>query len=474
MRTFIFKMHAGAIAGLLLASCASANVLESTLTDQTDAAVTVYNQNMALVKDSRKIELPKGTGELRFMDVASQIDPVTVKVNALGQAGEFSVLEQNYEYDLLSPSKLLDKYVGQDIRLIAWNEFQDRKEVFDAKLLSNNESPIYQIGDSIYLGHPGIQVLPELPENLIAKPTLTWLYDYQGSKPLAIEVSYLTLGMSWKADYVLSLDASDSLGDLSGWVSVDNRSGATYTDAKLKLVAGDVNRVESVMEKTNLYAMARMASDASQFQEESFFEYHLYDLERRTTLKDNQTKQISLLEAKAIAVQKRYVVRPGPRHFYYQAYAVNDYKVPVAVDLEFNNSSKNNLGMPLPAGIVRLYKKDASGSLQFVGEDRLDHTPKDESIPLHVGKAFDVVAERRQTDYRRVTTQMHETAWEIKLRNHKDETVEVIIQESLEPGWKILDSSAEYVQVDAFHIEYKTEVPQHGEAVIRYRVQVGI
>jgi hypothetical protein len=441
--------------------------------DQSGVEVTAYNSNLALVKDLRTVTLTQGVGELRFMDVAAHILPTTVNVRSLNRPGQFAILEQNYEYDLMNEQRLLDKYVGRTIRLVHWNLYHDRKETVSAELLSNNDGQVYRIGGEIYLGHPGIKVLPKLPENLIAKPTLTWTYDNTSAEAHRIEVSYLTRNISWQADYVLVLDAGDTSGDLSGWVTLDNQSGATYADATLKLVAGDVNRVEpeAVMRMADKAVMA--AAPAPQFQEQAFFEYHIYDLQRPATLKDRQTKQIRLLEAPGIGVRKALRVH-GVKSWYTRPYPDQPPRLPVEVFVSVDNTEANGMGMPLPAGIMRLYKADASGSLQFIGEDRIQHTPTDETVRLRIGEAFDVVAERVQKDYRRLANQLHESEWEITLRNHKPEKVTVGIVEPLFGNWQVVRSSMDYRKVDAFTIRFDAEVPAEGETRVSYRVRVGL
>lgn len=460
---------------VLGASVAAAETTQSTQSDQTNVEVTVYNNNLGLVKDTRSFALPIGEGELRFMDVASGIMPVTVHAKSLNAADKFQVLEQNYEYDLIDYNKLLDKFVDKKVKLIDFNEYQDRKDIVEGTLISNNGgNPVFKINNEIYLGYPGLKVLPEIPENLIAKPTLMWRYANKSSDAHKLEVSYLTNDIGWKADYVFVLNKDDTGGDLSGWVTVDNKSGATYKDAKLKLVAGEVQRVQD-MALTRQYAkMAMMeASDASQFAEEGFFEYHIYDLQRRTTIKDKQTKQISLLEASGIKAEKELLVY-GAQHYFRQYYRPQDPKQPVAVYVKFKNAEANQLGMPLPAGILRLYKKDSKDSLQFVGEDRIKHTPKDEEVKVKVGEAFDVVAERRQTDFKQLTSQLYETAWEVTLRNHKEEPVRVGIIEPLQGSWQIVEQSHPSKKLDAFTVRFDVDVPKDGEVKVTYRVRVGI
>jgi len=446
---------------------------KSTIDDQVGVEVTVYNSNLGLIKDRRTISMPAGRGELRFMDVAASIMPVTVHIKSLNDTENFMVLEQNYEYDLMNSEKLLDKYVGRKIKIIDWNRYQDRKDTVEATLLSNNQGQIYRINNEIYLGHPGIKVLPEIPENLIAKPTLTWLYEHQSKKPLDLQVSYLTNNINWKADYIMVVNADDTASDLSGWVTIDNRSGAMYKNAVLKLIAGEIHRAEAPRVE-QLYEMdrAKMAA-APQFAEQQFFEYHIYDLQRKTTIKDKQTKQISLFEAAGVNIEKEFLVY-GVSSYFTRRYRQQNPKQPVEVFVTFKNAESNNLGMPLPGGTIRVYKEDTGGSQQFVGEDRVDHTPKDEEVRLKIGEAFDIVAERHQEDFRQITTKRFETEWEVVLRNHKDEAVTVGIVEPLYGNWNILRSSHPYKKVDAFTIRFDVKVPKDGEVKVTYRVEVGL
>ncbi len=459
----------------LAVPCFAESPSVSSMADQTAVNLTVYNMGRGLVKDVRRLTVPSGQGELRFMDVAAQIMPQTVHVKSLTAADKFRVLEQNYEYDLISRSKLLDKYVGQKIKVMNWNQFQDKKETVEATLISNNEGEIYDVNGEIYLGLPGISVLPSLPENLIAKPTLTWLFDNGGSAAQEVEVSYMTNGVTWNADYVLVVNKDDSAGDLAGWVTIDNQSGATYKEAQLKLVAGKPNVVQPQSLGRNKMAMYEMATDAvgsAQFQEESFFEYHLYDLQRKTTIKDKQTKQISLLEAEGVALTKTFIARINDVNFWQENAAT--LKVPVKVGVSFKNREADHLGMPLPAGTIRLYKQDKKGGQQFIGEDNLGHTPKDEEVKLSVGEAFDVVAEKKQTAFAHTSNRSSESAWEVTLRNHKDEdivvTVEAIFQGMTD--WQVLSNSMVYKKKDAQTLAFEVPVPKNGEAVVSYTVQI--
>ena len=338
----------------------------ATLQDQKAVALTIYNANLGLVKDQREVKLAAGTGELLFMDVASAIIPASVSVKSLTDPDGLGVLEQNYEYDLLNPQKLLDKYVGREVKLYQKNPYTEREETVTATLLSNNGGPIYRIGNGITFGHPGRVIFPEVPENLIARPTLVWLLENRVAKPQRDEASYLTDNISWRADFVVTLNAGDDRADLAGWVTIDNKSGATYHNASLKLVAGDINRVREAGYRDMMMKAARAEMAAApQFKEEAFFEYHIYTLQRPATIKDNQTKQIRLVQAGDIPVKKELVFRGEPAYFHgpYEETATNR---KVGVFIEIVNKKGHNLGIPLPKGTVRVYKKDSDGGMQFV------------------------------------------------------------------------------------------------------------
>lgn len=447
--------------------------LSSGIEDQTGIAITIYNVNLGLVKDQRSLKLPKGTGELKFMDVASQIIPTSVHIKSLVNPGSLQVLEQNYEYDLLNPQKLMDKYVGKEVRLYQKNPYTEREEIVTATLLSNNGGPIYRIGDEITFGHPGRIIFPGVPENLISKPTLVWLLENSLQSLQKVEASYLTNGINWRADYVVTLNDKDDRADLSGWVTIDNKSGATYKDAKIKLVAGDVNRVkEQVMyDRVVMKAAAPAGRAEQQFKEEEFFEYHIYTLQRQSTIKENQTKQISLVNADDIKVKKELVFY-GAQYYYRSSYGESISKQKVGVYVEIANKKEDNLGMPLPKGTVRVYKKDSEGSLQFVGEDSIDHTPKDEKVRVKLGDAFDVVGTRKQTDWKKIAYDTYEAAFEISLRNHKKEDVVVRVIEPIPGEWTMLNASHDYKKTEAFTAEFSIPVPKDKETKLTYRVRM--
>ncbi len=445
--------------------------LETTEADQTDVAVTVYNSNRGLVRDRRKVKMLPGEVELRFSDVAAQIKPETVSLRSLTAPQDLRVLEQNYEYDLMSPEKLMEKYVGKELRLLSTSTELNFNEI-KAKLLSVNNGPIYEIEGAIHIGHPGTVVLPEIPDELIAEPSLIWQLENDGTDH-EIEATYLTEGINWRADYVLSLAKDERRMGLEAWVTLDNQSGAAYRNAQLKLVAGDVN---VVMEDLNMSKRARaagmmeMAAAAPPMREESFAEYHLYTLQRRTTIKQNQSKQVSLLSVSEAPVAKVYEYR-GRVEFYSQAMPPMEAEN-VDVFLTFKNEEAAQMGMPLPGGIVRVYQEDQDGMRQFAGEDRLQHTPKDEEVRLRLGKAFDVKAERKQLDFQNLGPNQFEAQFEIAVRNHKETPVTVAIVEPMPADWSIIQKSHDFEKKDAFTAIFKVDVPVDGEVKVNYRVRV--
>jgi hypothetical protein len=447
-----------------------ATPLTSTLRDQQDVAITVYNSNIGLVKDTRLLEFKPGVYELKFMDVAAKIDPTTVHIKSLINGSSLKVLEQNYEYDLLSPQKLLEKFVGQRVQLATINPETKKEEIVEATLLSTQGGNIFQIGDKIHIGHYGRVLLSKIPENLIPQPTLVWTLENRLSKPQKLEASYLTSGINWKADYVAVLNKLDTVTDLTGWVTIDNRSGATYQNALLKLVAGDIHRVQGEMKMDYARPMAAAKEASPQFKEESFFEYHLYTLDRRTTIKDNQTKQMTLLDASQVPLKKLFIFSGSPQYYYSQINQGTN-KQKIGVFLELENTKKNNLGMPLPKGTVRVYKEDKDGSLQFVGEDRIDHTPKDEKFKIKIGEAFDVVGERIQTDYKRLGSNLFEVAFEVTLRNHKKEDIKVLVEEPIPGDWEMLSNTHPYEKLSAHLIRIDVPVAKDKEVKVKYRIR---
>ncbi len=466
-----------AVAVLLVAQAAFAqNTQSSTEQDQKDLAVTVYNSNVALVRDVRRLRLPTGTVDLRYMDIAAQVNPATVHIVSLIAPKELTVLEQNYEYDLLSPQKLLAKYVGKELTLVRLvEENNSTKEVpVKATLLAVNEGPVWKVGNEIITGMGADRyIFPDLPENLYSKPTLVWLLDNRRAGEQTVEASYLTNQVNWNADYVLTVAADQKVADLNGWVTIVNNSGTAFRNAQLQLVAGEVHRVYGGTIGALDEARAMKTPNAApQFAQEALSEYHLYTLERRTNLQNNETKQISLLAATGLSIEKHFEV-DGQQFYYHNAQRPGvPFKDPVQVRLKFRNAEANSLGLPLPAGTVRVYQGDSKGRVQFIGEDHIDHTPKDETLDLHIGNAFDVVAERKQTDFEVLGHNAYEMAFEISLRNHKPGPITVVANEPIGGDWKMLESNFKWEKTAAFAARFTVPVASNGQSVLKYRVRV--
>ncbi len=448
----------------------------TSLNDQTDLNVTVYNSNIALIRDVRQLALPGGVFRLKFMDIAATVNPATVHFRSLTDPEKLGVIEQNYEYDLLEPAKLLHKYIGKEVTLV--RSYQEngttKREEIKAILLSDNNGPVWKIGNDIVTGMFAESYrFPEVPANLYERPTLLMSLENSGAKKQQIEASYLASNLSWNSDYVLTVARDEKSADLDGWVTVVNNSGTAFHNARLQLVAGELNRVRQETSRGDMVAERAMAMKAAapQFQQENFSEYHLYSLGRRTSVEDKETKQISLLQGSGVPVEKVFVVN-GQNYYYHNAQNPGSpLKDPVLVYYTFKNEEKAGLGIPLPAGNVRVYQKDSKGGILFAGEDRIDHTPKDETINIHIGNAFDVVAEHKQTDYKSISSRVWEMEFEITLRNHKDTPITVQVNEPIGGDWEMLSSTYKYTKTAAFAAQFNVPVAKDGKAVLRYRIR---
>ena len=457
---------------------AETDEIRSTLNDQQSVAVTIYNTNLALVKDQRKIKLKSGLNNLALRDVSAQIRPETALLSSLSNAGSISVLEQNFDFDLLTPQKLLEKYVGKNVTIIRTNPATGAETSEPATVLSANNGVVMRVGDHIETGMPGRIVYDDVPANLRDRPTLVTKLTNKVAAEQSVELSYLTGGLGWKADYVAELNARENAIELSGWVTLTNTSGTSYNNARLQLVAGDVNRVpESIalgaLRKTE--TRERMAANAP-MAEESLLEYHLYTLDRPTTIAENQTKQVALLYASGVLARKDLVLR-GNNYYYRSSYGELGQKMKVGVYLEFENKESAKLGMPLPKGIIRVYKKDSAGNAQFVGEDHIDHTPRNEKVRLKLGEAFDVTADKKQTDFKILPypakgNRLYESAYEIVLKNAKKEAVSVTVLEPIPADWKILKENHRGTKATSNTAVWKIDVPADGSTTLTYRVQV--
>ncbi len=443
--------------------------------DQQAVTVAIYNKNLALVKDRRKITLPTGMQTLAFREVSARIKPET----ALVHGGEFRVLEQNFEYDLLTPQSLLQKYVGREVTMITRHPTTGEEQLRQARVLAAGKGVVLQSGDRIETEVSGRLVYPDVPPTLRDRPTLTMLVESGRAGEREVELSYLTGGLSWQADYVAQLNQSDDRLDLNGWVTLTNESGASYPQARLQLVAGDVNVVEDAAAARTMMkgTMAAEAAPAPQpMREESLFEYHLYTLDRPTTIGENQKKQAALLQAEGVRCRKEFLLA-GQEYYFSTSAGEIGKKMKIGVQVELVNDKAAGLGLAIPAGTVRVYKKDGGGFLQFVGEDKVDHTPEKETIRLHLGDAFDVTADKRQTDFKKIAgsgryNYQFESEYEVVLKNAKQEQVVVKVQEPVPGDWEMVKESQAHIKEAAHTASWNVAVPPMASTTLTYRVRV--
>jgi hypothetical protein len=438
-------------------------------------SLTVYNNDFAVVKEVRTLPLPEKTSTVKFRDVAKRIDPTSVHFKSLTDAAGTVVLEQNYEFDLVSADKVLDKYIDQPIAVVT----QQGKRYAGTLLSFDAGQLVLQGAEGLFMvARPqNVQDIEfgKLPEGLLTRPTLVWMVAAAKPGDHLAQVTYQTAGMSWRADYSVIVSADDKAMDLAGWVTLTNQCGAAFKDARVKLIAGDVRRIPPPSAPKPMMDGARRAptalAGAAPFEEKAFFEYHMYTLGRTTSVNDNQVKQVELLTAAAVPVIKRYVFEPGGRYWHRRYGDKDEYKVNVFV--EFKNDQASHLGMPLPKGKVRVYKRDpADQDLEFVGEDEIDHTPRDEELKLYVGDAFDIVGEKVVTN-RKQEQRYRMEAVRLELRNHKDEDIVVRVRESLGTGgtWTVTEKSMDFKKVDANTIEFDVPVGKNGKAQVTYTAE---
>jgi hypothetical protein len=474
-------MHflAGMIAAGLLSAAAAApqNEKLTTRADQHEVAVTIYNENLALVKDGRAVKLDRGANRLAWREVSAQMRPETALLRSLSNPAGLKLVEQNFDFDLLTPQKLLEKYVGREVTVISVNPATGAEKREAATVLASNGGVVLKFADRIETGVPGRLAFSGVPDNLRDKPTLVISLANASAGEQNLELSYLTGGLAWKADYVAELSEKDDRLDINGWVTLTNRSGTAYPNAKLQLVAGDVNLVQDEMTRGRpvpLMAKAAMA-EAADMSQEALFEYHLYTLERPTTIADNQTKQAALMNAAAVPVKKELLFE-GQNYYYSGQYGELGRKLKAGVFVEFANKGAG-LGIPLPKGVVRVYKKDGKGNAQFIGEDRIDHTPKNETVRLKLGDAFDVTADRKQTDFKKLGgtsryNYVFESAYQITIKNAKSEAVTVKVSEPMPGDWQMLSESHPHTKAAANTAVWHVTVPAEGMTLLSYRVLV--
>lgn len=489
----MFKHNAIVLASLFTVSAlpintavaaAQAAEVVSTLNDQSDLSITIYNGNLALVKDQRKIKLSSGVSQLAIRDVSGQMRPETALLKSLSDASSFTTYEQNFDFDLLTPEKLLQKYVGKTVTIIKTNPANGLESSETATVLAANNGIVLQIGDRIetslsYVAGPfGRIVFNDIPETLRDRPTLTTQLNNKINAEQTFELSYLTTGLSWKSDYVAVLNSKKNTLDLSAWVTLTNTSGATYQNAKLQLIAGDVNRVNDNPHQLMAVRknMAMLAEAPSPVAEEAIASYHLYTLDRPTTIAENQTKQVALLNVSGIPVRKELVLR-GEEYYYQAQYGDLGNKLKVSAYIEFDNQDASKLGLPLPKGVMRVYQNDSQGNAQFVGEDKIDHTPKNATVRLKLGESFDISADKKQTDFKVLpksnkNNQVYESVYEIRLSNAQKDKVVVSVQEPISGDWQIISENKPHQKANSQLAVWKIEVPAEGSTTLTYKVRV--
>jgi hypothetical protein len=440
----------------------TASVEEQRIDDsaQRALAVTIYNDDLALVKDLRALTLTQGENRLAWRTVSGHIRPETALLSETSGALPISLLEQNFDFDLLTPQSLLKKYIGRKVQVIRTNDAGARTTE-DATVLATNEGVVLRYADRIETGVVGHLAFPDLPADLRDQPTLVLHLQSQAAGSGTFELSYLTGGLGWKADYVADVAADGKAMDLNGWVTLTNGSGIAYRQARVQLVAGEVNQVRPVPASPMLMKSMAMAAPAALPQEESLDQYHLYTLPRPTDIGNNQTKQVALLSAPRVPITRELVVRGQP--YFYQAQSGDGWsKLAVASTLNFTNKG-GSLGIPLPKGVVRVYSKDSRGNAQFIGEDHIDHTPKNETVTLKLGESFDVTARRKQTEFNKLSgtgryDYAYEAAFAMELKNARSEPVTVKVLEEVPGDWKMVQESQPHTKEASNLASWQTQV----------------
>jgi hypothetical protein len=466
-------MGIGRISPLVLAQDAV-----TTQEDRQRVTVTVYQNDVGLVREVRRLRVPRGIVRIHVQDIASTLDPATVSVTARDGEATFAVLEQTYAYDVLKPDRLLERSVGKELTLVRRlmaNGVEQLVPVKAVLLAYRDGQAVWKIGDEVVI-QPAIAEIrfPSIPEGLTAHPTLLWMVRNEAGSERELEVSYLAGGLSWEAQYVLVVDEAERAGDLNAWATITNRSGVAFRQAELRLMAGEIQRVGSERPgDVRLFAMARESHpQAPDVREQEVSEYHVYAFDRPVTLAHNETKQLALVTARGVSLRKEYVVT-GREYYYRQPVEPGQpMREPVRVTLSFKNAGGHGLGLPLPAGTVRIYKRDPQAGLQLLGEDRLPHTPRDEWARITIGRAFDLIVERQQTVFQRIGQDVYESEYELLVRNRKDEDVTLTVIEPVRGNWEVIRSTFPWERAGAFAIRFTVPVARGAEAKLIYRVRV--
>ncbi|HEX8385936.1 MAG TPA: DUF4139 domain-containing protein [Rubricoccaceae bacterium] len=475
-----------ALALALTAMPALAQPVVSTPESRESVSLTVYNGGFGVVREVRTIPLRRGLLSVRFEGVPARIDPTSLSLASLSDPGAVSVREQNYQYNLIGTQSVLDASVGQRVRIV--REIGDRTVAEEGVLISQpGQGRIVRLDDGRVLVDPaGTIELLTLPDGLLSRPSLLWQLASEADGPQRLEARYLTEGISWEADYVAVVDAAETALDLTGWVTLDNQSGASYQNAQLQLIAGDVRRVQPppppppMVRSQAVYDMAESVAYAPP-QEEAFFEYHLYTFPTPTDIAERETKQMELLSAQDVGTGRRLIIDATGSYFpFYRPARPGETgeERSAAVVLTVDNTEANRMGMPLPAGTVRVYKADARGNLQFLGEDRIEHTPRGETLRLYVGDAFDVVGTRTEVSARQISNREREVTVEIEVRNRKETAAEVdVVERAFWGDWRIVSSTvggqpAEAERLDARTAQWTVRLGANETATVRYTARL--
>jgi hypothetical protein len=424
--------------------------------------VTVYNDNLGVVRSLRSFDIPKGISQVSMRDVAAQLNPSTVKINFRG-----TVLEQNYQYDLVSTDKILQRFIDKEVKLV-----DEKGDMISGVLLSSQgNSAVLQQNQGGVLMIPNLSryriSVDQLPGGLITRPTLIWTVQSDRAGKQDVEISYQTSGLSWQTEYVAILKENDTKMEINAWVNLSNNSGATYEQAVLKLVAGSVNRVsesDRYIPERALDMVMAVERQPKAFDTQGLFEYHLYTLQRPVTLSNNENKQISLFEAQNVATTKRFIYSGS-------GVSGSTQLEPLNVFVEFDNTAAQGLGIPMPKGVIRVHQKTGE-SVEFIGEDNLRHTPKEEKIKLRLGQAFDILGETTLVSQRRISDKVNEYTYKVSVKNRKDVAVNVEVERTLFGNWEIIQKSQDFRKVNANMIVFDLPIGVNKEKFITYTIRI--
>lgn len=475
----VFPLHLVFLGAMSFAATANSDVT-STGTDQTSLSMTIYQNNLAHVAETRSISLHKGINQVAFEGISTNIQPESFTVHSSNtEQAQLTVLEQSFNYDLLTPQKLLDKYVGKEITIARTDSISNEEKYLQATVLSTNGGIVLQVGNSIEIGMPEKIKFPTLPDNLYSQPTLLAKINADTAIQNEIALSYLTSDLQWRADYIATINETTNTLDLQALVTISNQSGTSFDNVSINLIAGDVNRVEQRMLRPARSLMKSRSSVAleSDVSAEPVGDYHLYTLPRTTNIQNNQSKQISLFQKLAIPIKKDYIFSSNPMS-YYQPMNKSPEKSNARIQLTLQNRERDNLGIPLPKGIVRSYQHHSNKQLHYLGEDRIANIATDEKFTITLGQAFDITASKKQLNFKQLSSfsnqreNISESEYEIVLRNSKNLPVTVKVQEAIPGDWQILDSNLDYQKIEANRAQWQITIPAENTTTLRYRVKI--